>query len=90
MHHLTTFAKRIPVAALLLPLLMLATSCSRYNADGTTSMFGIIILILDIWAIITIFGKPWSIGKKILWSAIVFFFPIGGLLIYYFFGRNSD
>jgi hypothetical protein len=40
-------------------------------------------------AIINVFNKPWEIGKKLIWSAIIFFFPFGGLILYYLFGRNS-
>lgn len=90
MKPLRSFAGRLPLlAALLLPLVLLTTGCARFNADGSLAPWGIALVILDIWAIITIFGKSWDIGKKLLWAAIVFFFPFGGLLIYYFFGRGD-
>lgn len=90
MNRLRSFTPRLPVLlALLLPLLVLATGCARYNADGSLATWGIVLVILDIWAIITIWGKSWELPKKLIWTAIVFFFPFGGLLIYYFFGRNS-
>ena len=90
MKPLRSFAGRLPLlAALLLPLALLTTGCARFNADGSLAPWGIALVILDIWAIITIFGKSWDIGKKLLWAAIVFFFPFGGLLIYYFFGRGD-
>lgn len=90
MKPLRSFAGRLPLlAALLLPLVLLTTGCARFNADGSLAPWGIALVILDIWAIVTIFGKSWDIGKKLLWAAIVFFFPFGGLLIYYFFGRGD-
>jgi len=90
MKSLRSFVDRLPVLALLLlPLLMLTTGCARFNADGSTTTWGILLAVLDIWAIITVLGKSWEIGKKLIWIAIIFFFPVGGLLIYYFFGRNS-
>lgn len=89
MHSIRQFVARLPLAALLLPLLFFATSCSRFNADGSLAPWGILLVILDIWALLNIFGKPWDFGKKLIWAAVVFFFPFGGLLIYYFFGRNS-
>lgn len=82
-------ANSLPLAAYLLPLLLATTSCNRFNDTGGLSTWGTLLLILDIWALVTIFGKPWDTGKKIIWAAIVFFFPFGGLLLYYFFGRNS-
>ena len=90
MKPLRSFFGRLPLlAALLLPLVLLTTGCARFNADGSLAPWGIALAILDIWAIITIFSKSWDIGKKLLWAAIVFFFPFGGLLIYYFFGRGD-
>jgi len=90
MKPLCSFSGRLPLlAALLLPLVLVATGCTRFNADGSLAPWGIALAILDIWAIINIFGKSWDIGKKLLWAAIVFFFPFGGLLIYYFFGRGD-
>lgn len=89
MNTLRHFTRQLPAVALLLPLLALLSSCSRYNSDGSIATWGLLILVLDIVAIVNIFGKPWDTGKKIIWAAIIFFFPLGGLLIYYFFGRNS-
>ncbi|GAA4502313.1 hypothetical protein GCM10023172_25510 [Hymenobacter ginsengisoli] len=89
MKSLRSFSQRLPLlATLLLPLLLLTASCSRFNTDGSLAPWGIALLILDVLAIINVFGQPWDIGKKILWAAIIFFFPFGGLLIYYFFGRS--
>ncbi|MFC7666649.1 hypothetical protein ACFQT0_03850 [Hymenobacter humi] len=34
MHTLRQLASRLPFTALLLPLMLLATSCSRYNDSG--------------------------------------------------------
>ncbi|MGI4741419.1 MAG: PLD nuclease N-terminal domain-containing protein [Janthinobacterium lividum] len=89
MHQFRSFSSRLPVLlTLLLPLMLLTASCSRFNTDGSVAPWGLLLLALDIWAFISIFGQPWDIGKKLLWAAIVFFFPLGGLLIYYFFGRS--
>jgi hypothetical protein len=90
MNTLRHFNSRLPLTALLLPLVALISSCSRRNADGSLATWGVLLLILDIVALVNIFNKPWGIGKKLIWGAIVFFFPLGGLIIYYFFGRNSD
>lgn len=90
MKSLRSFSDRLPLlATMLLPLLLLTASCSRFNADGSIAPWGILLLVLDVIAIINVFNRPWSIGKKLLWAAIIFFFPFGGLLIYYLFGRNS-
>ena len=89
MKALRSFSERLPLlATMLLPLLLLTASCSRFNADGSLAPWGIALLVLDVLAIINVFNQPWEIGKKLLWAAIIFFFPFGGLLIYYFFGRS--
>ena len=85
----SNLAARLPVSALLLPLLLFATSCSRVNSAGNTTLFGVIILILDVLALLDVFRQPWEIGKKILWAAIIFFFPLGGLILYYLFAGRG-
>ena len=48
---------------------------------------GTIVLVMDIVAIIEVAGSDRTFGSKVLWVLILIFFPVGGLLIYYFFGR---
>ncbi|MBF9142988.1 PLD nuclease N-terminal domain-containing protein [Hymenobacter properus] len=91
MNTLRHFASRLPLTALLLPLMLLATSCSRFNADGSLATWGYVLLALDILALLDVFRQPWTIGKKILWAVIIFLFPFGGLIIYYLFaGRGKS
>lgn len=86
---LTKLTLRLSLPALLLPLLLLATSCARVNSGGNTTLFGVIILILDVLALFDVFRQPWDIGKKLLWAAIIFFFPLGGLILYYLFAGRG-
>jgi len=48
---------------------------------------GTIVVILDILAILEIVGSDRSFGKKAVWSLLIVFFPVGGLLLYWFFGK---
>ena len=48
---------------------------------------GTIILILDIIALVEIAGTNWAFGRKALWALLIVFFPVGGLLIWWFFGK---
>ncbi len=90
MRSISSFTQRLPLATLLLPLLLLATSCSRYSNNGSLAIWGYVLLALDVLALFDVFRQPWDIGKKILWAAIIFFFPLGGLIIYYLFaGRGK-
>lgn len=91
MNTLRHFASRPPLTALLLPFLLLATSCSRFNNDGSLATWGYVLLALDILAMFDVFRQPWTIGKKLLWAVIIFIFPFGGLIIYYLFaGRGKS
>ncbi|WP_210514407.1 PLD nuclease N-terminal domain-containing protein [Hymenobacter terricola] len=91
MHTLRNYASRLPLAALLFPLLLLATSCSRFNNDGSLAIWGYVLLALDVLALFDVFRQPWTIGKKILWAVIIFIFPFAGLIIYYLFaGRGKS
>lgn len=56
---------------------------------GYGSLAGLVILILDIIAIVNIFKSSKDTMTKLLWTLLILFFPLGGLLIYYFFGRNK-
>lgn len=90
MRTLSNLAARFTPAALLPLVLLFATGCSRYNANGSTSLFGLVILVLDVLALIDVFRQSWDTGKKILWVAIIWFLPILGLILYYLVsGRNK-
>jgi hypothetical protein len=79
-------------ALLLLPLLsLLATGCmpSAYNSRGGLGFFGVIYLIMAIYALISLLKQDWSLGKKLIWGVIIWFFPIGGSIIYLLFSGRS-
>ena len=50
---------------------------------------GLLVLIADIWAFVKIANSTADTGSKLLWAALVFFFPVGGLLIWYFAGPKG-
>ncbi len=86
---ISALTKRLSTATLLLPLLLLVTSCNRYNNSGSLAIWGYVLLALDVLALFDVFRQSWDIGKKILWAAIIFFFPLGGLIVYYLFAGRS-
>ncbi|MGD8589243.1 MAG: PLD nuclease N-terminal domain-containing protein [Chromatiales bacterium] len=47
---------------------------------------GLIILILDIYAIVMILQSSAKGIEKLLWFLVVFFLPLIGLIIWYFAG----
>lgn len=50
---------------------------------------GLIILVLDIWAIISIIGSAASTGKKVLWVLLVLILPVVGFIIWLIAGPRS-
>ena len=53
------------------------------------SLVGLLILVLDIFAIIKIIQSGASGTEKILWILCVLFFPVVGLAIWYFAGPGA-
>lgn len=64
-----------------------------YRPWGRTPVefiLGIIVLVLDIWAIINIVGSAASTGAKILWTLLILFLPVVGFIIWFFAGPRSS
>ena len=54
-----------------------------------SGLFGIIILALDLWAIISIISSHKSVAKKVLWCLIVVLLPIFGFIVWFIFGPRA-
>ncbi len=50
---------------------------------------GLIILALNIWAIISIFGSSATTGSKVLWTLLVLVLPVIGFIIWLIAGPRS-
>jgi succinate dehydrogenase/fumarate reductase cytochrome b subunit len=53
-------------------------------------LFGVLVLIADIWAIVNIFQSAGSTERKVLWTVIVVLLPLAGFIAWYFFGPRSN
>ena len=53
------------------------------------TLFSLLILAADIWAIINIFQSVETTGTKVLWTLLVIVFPLLGFIIWYFAGPKS-
>ncbi|MEQ8814414.1 MAG: PLDc N-terminal domain-containing protein [Thalassobaculum sp.] len=51
-----------------------------------SGLFGLILLALDIWAIVSVVGSSASTGGKVLWILLILILPVLGLLIWLFAG----
>lgn len=53
-------------------------------------IFGLILLALNIWAIISIFSSGASTGAKVLWTLLVLVLPLLGFIIWFFAGPRGN
>jgi succinate dehydrogenase/fumarate reductase cytochrome b subunit len=51
---------------------------------------GFIVLVLDIWAIISTVKSAASTGAKVLWVILILLLPVVGLIIWWFAGPKGD
>ena len=49
---------------------------------------GLIILVLDIWAIITVLQSALSPGAKVLWIVVIVVLPVFGLVLWLLLGAR--
>lgn len=58
------------------------------NMFGTEygGILGLLVLVLDVWAIVKIVQSGAGTGKKVLWIVLVLLFPIIGFLLWFFLG----
>jgi len=59
------------------------TTMNVFHYDG---LFGLIILILDIWAIVNVVASSNGVLSKVIWVLIILLLPILGFLIWLIFG----
>ncbi len=52
-------------------------------------LFGLIILVLDVFAIIKVVQSGASTGSKVLWVVIILLLPLLGLLLWYLAGPKG-
>lgn len=50
---------------------------------------GLILLVLDVWAIVSIVNSPVSTGRKVVWVLVVLILPLLGFLIWLVAGPRS-
>jgi len=53
------------------------------------SLFGVLVLIGDIWAIINILQSSAGNDKKLLWVVVVVLLPLVGLILWFFMGPRE-
>jgi hypothetical protein len=52
-------------------------------------LFGLIVLIADVWAIVNIFQSSADTVKKVIWTVLVIILPVLGFILWYFLGPKT-
>jgi phospholipase D-like protein len=52
-------------------------------------LFGLVVLIADVWAIVNIFQSGADTGNKVVWIVVVFLLPLLGFILWYFWGPKT-
>lgn len=58
--------------------------------DAFGGILGLIILLLDIWAIISIVRSDATVGKKVLWVLLILILPVLGLILWGIMGPRGN
>jgi Phospholipase_D-nuclease N-terminal len=53
------------------------------------SLWGVLVLVADIWAIVNIIQSSADTTKKVLWLVIVVLLPVVGFILWYFLGPRT-
>ncbi len=55
-----------------------------------SGVFGLLLLIADVWAILNIFQSHVSTGMKVVWIVLVLVLPLLGLILWFLFGPKTS
>jgi succinate dehydrogenase/fumarate reductase cytochrome b subunit len=61
-----------------------------YYGYGYNGLWGLLVLIADVWAIVNIFQSGASTDRKVLWTVLVILLPVLGFLIWLFAGPRTN
>ena len=53
------------------------------------SLWGVLVLIADIWAIVNIVQSGADTAKKVLWTVLVVLLPVLGFIVWFFLGPKT-
>jgi hypothetical protein len=59
----------------------------RFEYSG---LFGILVLVADVWAIVNIMGSGRRTGDKVLWVIVILLLPVVGWIIWLAAGPRAN
>lgn len=83
-----------PLLVLLLPLSALLAGCGGPDLierirSSNWGFWGTIIIVLDLVALVDLLNDAHrSTVSLVLWALLIVFFPVGGVILYFLFGRE--
>lgn len=58
--------------------------------SALAGLLGLTILVLDVWAILSVLKSPMDTRKKIIWVLLILLFPLLGLLLWCLVGPRRN
>jgi hypothetical protein len=52
-------------------------------------LLSVLVLIADVWALIKTWTSSAPMGTKVIWTLVILFLPLLGLILWYFLGPKS-
>ena len=52
-------------------------------------LIGLVILILDIWAIVSTLSSGKRIGEKVMWIVVILMLPVFGFIVWFMVGPKG-
>ena len=52
-------------------------------------LWGLLVLVADVWALINVLQSGADTGTKVLWVVLVIFLPVLGFILWYFIGPKT-
>jgi len=57
--------------------------------NETGGFLGLILLVLDVWAIVKIFQSSAGTGSKVVWIVVILLLPLLGFILWFFLGPKA-
>lgn len=54
-----------------------------------TGVVGLLVLVLDLWAIINTLSAPTTVGSKLIWILLIILLPVIGVILWFFLGPRA-
>lgn len=85
---------RLRWTPILLPFAVLVTGCGGPNlfermGSPYWGFGGTLVIVLDLVALVDLLGdEERSTTNRVIWTLLIVFFPLGGVILYFLFGRD--